>query len=80
MPREGKIINFFKTIFPVNSTELFVLLFFMVVYGVFGWFIASQFRLVYDDRIPWDAYFSFDNYSIIVSGGVGNAIRFLIIF
>ncbi|MDX8567820.1 DUF6080 domain-containing protein [Elizabethkingia sp. HX XZB] len=66
---KAKIINFFKTIFPVNSTELFVLLFFMVVYGVFGWFIANQFRLVYDDRIPWDAYFSFDNYSIIVSGG-----------
>ena len=52
----------------------------MVVYGVFGWFIASQFRLVYDDRIPWDAYFSFDNYSIIVSGEPGNVTHFLIIF
>nr|WP_260142014.1 DUF6080 domain-containing protein [Elizabethkingia anophelis] len=66
---KAKFINFFKTIFPVSSTELFVLLFFMVIYSVFGWFIADQFRLVYDDRVPWDAYFSFDNYSIVTTGG-----------
>ena len=41
----------------------------MVIYSVFGWFIADQFRLVYDDRVPWDAYFSFDNYSIVTTGG-----------
>lgn len=66
---KAKFINFFKTIFPVSSTELFVLLFFMVIYSAFGWFIADHFRLVYDDRVPWDGYFSFDNYSIVTTGG-----------
>ncbi|MCL1675919.1 DUF6080 domain-containing protein [Elizabethkingia meningoseptica] len=66
---KAKFFNFFKTIFPVTATELFVLLFFIAVYMSFGWFIASEFRLVYDERVPWDAYFSFDNYSIVNTGG-----------
>ncbi len=65
---KAKFFNF-KTIFPVTATELFVLLFFIAVYMSFGWFIASEFRLVYDERVPWDAYFSFDNYSIVNTGG-----------
>ncbi|NAW51582.1 hypothetical protein GNY06_09375 [Elizabethkingia argentiflava] len=35
----------------------------------FGGFIAKEFRLIYDERIPWDAYFSLDNYSIVTTGG-----------
>lgn len=41
----------------------------MLVYGSFAYFIASNFRIVYDDRIPWDAYFSFDNRAIVTTGG-----------
>ena len=40
-----------------------------MAYGANAWFIAENFRVVYDDRIPWDAYFSFDNRSIIQTGG-----------
>src|SRR5690606_18879410 len=26
-------------------------------------------RIIFDDRIPWDAYFSFDNRAIVLTGG-----------
>ncbi|RQP14021.1 MAG: hypothetical protein EAS48_02510 [Chryseobacterium sp.] len=38
-------------------------------YGAFGVYLAQNFRIIYDDRIPWDAYFSFDNRSIVMTGG-----------
>ncbi|MFN8364350.1 MAG: DUF6080 domain-containing protein [Cloacibacterium normanense] len=28
-----------------------------------------NYRIIFDDRIPWDAYFSFDNRSIVMTGG-----------
>ncbi|WP_228720187.1 DUF6080 domain-containing protein [Chryseobacterium panacisoli] len=64
-----KIINFFKLIFPSTYTELAVFLFFMTCYGILGSYIALHYRIIFDSRIPWDAYFSFDNKSILMTGG-----------
>ncbi|WP_241676911.1 DUF6080 domain-containing protein [Chryseobacterium sediminis] len=64
-----KIINFFKLIFPSTYTELAVFLFFMICYGILGSYIALHYRIIFDNRIPWDAYFSFDNKSILMTGG-----------
>ncbi|WP_318847487.1 DUF6080 domain-containing protein [Chryseobacterium sp. JV558] len=64
-----KIINFFKLIFPSTYTELAVFLFFIICYGMLGSYIALHYRIIFDSRIPWDAYFSFDNKSILMTGG-----------
>lgn len=42
---------------------------FISVYGILGSFIALNYRIIFDDRIPWDAYFSFDNRAIVMTGG-----------
>ncbi len=65
----NKILSFLKIIFPSTKTEILIFLFFVILYGANAWFIAENFRIVYDDRIPWDAYFSFDNRAIIQTGG-----------
>ncbi|BFO65786.1 DUF6080 domain-containing protein [Chryseobacterium sp. KCF3-3] len=64
-----KIINFLKLVFPSTYTELAVFLFFIVCYGILGSYIALHYRIIFDSRIPWDAYFSFDNKSILMTGG-----------
>ncbi|WP_288373925.1 DUF6080 domain-containing protein [uncultured Chryseobacterium sp.] len=64
-----KIINFFKLIFPSTYTEWAVFLFFIICYGILGSYIAIHYRIIFDSRIPWDAYFSFDNKSILMTGG-----------
>lgn len=46
-----------------------VFLFFMICYGILGSYIALHYRIIFDSRIPWDAYFSFDNKSILMTGG-----------
>lgn len=66
---KSKLLFFVKTIFPSTLTEAVVFLFFLVAYGILGTYIASNFRIIFDDRIPWDAYFSFDNRSIVLTGG-----------
>lgn len=63
------MFSFLKVIFPATRTEILIFLFFVILYGANAWFIAENFRIVYDDRIPWDAYFSFDNRAIIQTGG-----------
>lgn len=65
----NKILSFLKSVFPSTKTELLIFLFFVIVYGANAWFIAEYFRIIYDDRIPWDAYFSFDNRAIVQTGG-----------
>ncbi len=65
----NKILPFLKSVFPSTNTELLIFLFFVIVYGANAWFIAENFRIIYDDRIPWDAYFSFDNRAIVQTGG-----------
>lgn len=66
---KSKFINFFKLIFPSTFVELGVFLFFIVGYGILGSYIALNYRVIFDNRIPWDAYFSFDNRSIVMTGG-----------
>ncbi|GAA4164848.1 hypothetical protein GCM10022217_36090 [Chryseobacterium ginsenosidimutans] len=41
----------------------------MVSYGYLGSYIAINYKIIFDNRIPWDAYFSFDNKSIVLYGG-----------
>ena len=65
----NKTLSFLKSVFPSTKTELLIFLFFVIVYGANAWFIAENFRIIYDDRIPWDAYFSFDNRAIVQTGG-----------
>lgn len=64
-----KIISFFKLVFPSSYTEVAVFLFFITCYGILGSYIALHYRIIFDSRIPWDAYFSFDNKSILMTGG-----------
>lgn len=64
-----KFTDFFKLLFPSTGIELVVFLFFLVVYGYLGSYIAIHHKIIFDSRIPWDAYFSFDNKSIVMSGG-----------
>lgn len=66
---KSKIINFFKLVFPSSITELAIFLSFIVCYGILGSYIALNYRIIFDSRIPWDAYFSFDNKAIVMSGG-----------
>nr|WP_279324430.1 DUF6080 domain-containing protein [Chryseobacterium pyrolae] len=46
-----------------------VFLFFLICYGILGSYIALHYRIIFDSRIPWDAYFSFDNKAIVMTGG-----------
>ncbi|MDR2234629.1 MAG: DUF6080 domain-containing protein [Chryseobacterium sp.] len=64
-----KIIQIARLVFPASSSELAVFLFFFVCYGILGTYIALHYRIIFDSRIPWDAYFSFDNKAIIMTGG-----------
>ncbi|QCX53110.1 DUF6080 domain-containing protein [Elizabethkingia sp. JS20170427COW] len=61
--------QFIKILFPSSKIELGILLFFFIAYGSLGYYLADQFRIIYDERVPWDAYFSFDNVSIVKTGG-----------
>ena len=58
-----------KTVFPETKFELFLFLLFLTAYGILGTVIALNYRIIFDNRIPWDAYFSFDNRAIVMTGG-----------
>ena len=64
-----KLYGIFKTVFPSTKVELLLLAIFLTIYGILGTTIALNYRIIFDDRIPWDAYFSFDNRAIIMTGG-----------
>lgn len=64
-----KIKNFFSLVFPSHWIEWILCIVFLISYGVLGTYIALHYRIIFDDRIPWDGYFSFDNYSILTTGG-----------
>lgn len=49
--------------------ETVLLSFFVTAYGVLASLIALRYRIIFDNRIPWDAYFSFDNRAIVLTGG-----------
>jgi len=65
----NKFVSILKVIFPSSKTEFLIFVFFVILYGANAWFIAENYRIVYDDRIPWDGYFSFDNRAIVQTGG-----------
>jgi len=64
-----KATDFLKTVFPATPFELLLFVIFLSAYGTLGTYIALHYRIVFDDRIPWDAYFSFDNRAIVMTGG-----------
>lgn len=64
-----KLIAILKQVFPASYAETAVFLFFLVCYGTLGTYIALHYRIIFDSRIPWDAYFSFDNKAIVMTGG-----------
>ena len=64
-----KFVDFLKTVFPETKFELLLFLIFLTAYGILGTSIALNYRIIFDDRIPWDAYFSFDNRAIVMTGG-----------
>lgn len=65
----NKLVSILKVLFPSTKTEFLIFLFFVILYGANAWYIAEHFSIIYDDRIPWDAYFSFDNRAIVQTGG-----------
>lgn len=69
MSLKSKFLNFFKIVFPSSWAELGIFIFFLLAYGSFGTYIAQHYRIIFDARIPWDGYFSFDNKAIVMSGG-----------
>ena len=58
-----------RTVFPDTKFELLLFLVFFSAYGILGTIIALDYRIIFDNRIPWDAYFSFDNRAIVMTGG-----------
>lgn len=66
---KNKFADVLRTVFPSTKFELILLLIFLTCYGILGSVIALNYRIIFDDRIPWDAYFSFDNRAIVMTGG-----------
>lgn len=66
---QQKFKDFLKTVFPSTKFEVLLFIIFITFYGILGSFIALNYRIIFDDRIPWDAYFSFDNRAIVMTGG-----------
>lgn len=56
-------------IFPHGKVEWILFGIYFVIYASFGSFIALNYTVIYHEKIPWDAYFSFDNRAIINTGG-----------
>lgn len=69
MKIKSKICSLLSHILPINKAEIILFFLFLSIYGILGSVIALNYRIIFDDRIPWDAYFSFDNRAIIITGG-----------
>lgn len=69
MKFKTKFFDFFRLVFPSTLQESLLFAVLLLFYGVFSTYIALNFRIIFDDRIPWDAYFSFDNRAIVMTGG-----------
>ncbi len=61
--------KFFLLVFPSTTAEFLVFGICMLFYGTLASVIAVNYRIIFDNRIPWDAYFSFDNRAIVMTGG-----------
>lgn len=64
-----KTADVFKTVFPSRGAEFLVFSGFTLLYGILATKIALGYTIIFDNRIPWDAYFSFDNRAIVMTGG-----------
>lgn len=64
-----KFRGILRLLFPATPLEVWVFVLSAGVYGVLASVIALKYRIIFDDRIPWDAYFSFDNRAIVMTGG-----------
>lgn len=64
-----KTADVFKTVFPCRGEEFLVFSGFTLLYGILATKIALGYTIIFDNRIPWDAYFSFDNRAIVMTGG-----------
>ncbi len=64
-----KTADVFQTVFPSRGEEFLVFSGFMLLYGILATKIALGYTIIFDNRIPWDAYFSFDNRAIVMTGG-----------
>lgn len=64
-----KTADVLKTVFPSRGEEFLVFSGFTLLYGILATKIALGYRIIFDNRIPWDAYFSFDNRAIVMTGG-----------
>ncbi|WP_052252089.1 DUF6080 domain-containing protein [Kaistella solincola] len=69
MDFKQKFTDLLRTVFPQTKFELLLFLIFFSAYGILGTIIAIDYRIIFDNRIPWDAYFSFDNRAIVMTGG-----------
>lgn len=69
MKLKTKIGSVLSLIFPSQKAEFILFTLFLVSYGILGSIIAWDYRIIFDNRIPWDAYFSFDNRAIVMTGG-----------
>ncbi|MFC6266926.1 DUF6080 domain-containing protein [Frigoriflavimonas asaccharolytica] len=63
------LVSLLKLIFPSTKLEALIFAFYFVLFGILGRYIALHYFIIFDDRIPWDAYFSFDNRAIVRTGG-----------
>ena len=63
------LLNILRMMFPTNIEQLLILLLFIVGYGILATDIALGYSVVFDLKVPWDAYFSFDNRAIVLTGG-----------
>ncbi|MEC5394592.1 DUF6080 domain-containing protein [Bergeyella sp. RCAD1439] len=58
-----------RLILPSTLAEILLFTSLIAGYGTLATTIALDYRIIFDNRIPWDAYFSFDNRAIVMSGG-----------
>lgn len=66
---QNRLKDIINILFPSTMQESLLFVFALLGYGILASVIALNYRIVYDGRIPWDAYFSFDNRSIVDTGG-----------
>lgn len=61
---------FLRLCFPSNKAENILFLIVYVFYFPLGMYLALNTGVIVPKNIPWDLYFSFDNRSIAISGGM----------
>lgn len=64
-----KLRSFYGLAFPTKQIEWILFSVFWSLFSCIGYIIATRYTLIFDHRIPWDAYFSFDNRAIVLTGG-----------